>query len=121
MRTLRLIAIALGLVLMFVESWRSFDTGRPVMFWRVDLVVGLMLFVSAVLLNPDTTRRRAFFTGAWGLAVGMLFETFIRKFVSPETIDAGNFTMGQLTVFAAIALLISIYGLVSAILQPRVN
>ena len=121
MRQLRIVAILLGIALMLGESWRSFGHDRPLVFLLDDQIAGLMLIVSAYFMSKDTTRRRASFAAAWAVTAGMLYQGFFGKILSPETIDPGSFTAGQLVLLSGIALLISIIGAVVAIVHPRVH
>ena len=121
MRWLRIVAILLGLALMLGEIWRSYGHDRSLVFVLGHQIAGLMLIVSAYFMSRDTTRRRASFAGAWAVTAGMSYQGFFGKIVSPETIDPGSFTAGQIVLLSGIVLLVSIIGAVVAIAHPRVH
>ena len=115
---LRVIAVLLGLSLMIGEGYRSWGADRPVAFWIDDVLLGVLLIAGAVALTRETWMRRAFFTGAWGVNVGMLYSSFFSKVFAPQTANAGNFDLGLLTALIGVAFATAIAGFAASLLIP---
>lgn len=118
MKALRLIAIMGALALMVGEAYRSWGVGRPVAFWMDDMLAGGLLIVSAIMVGVPTVARRAFFTGAWGICVGMLYGSFFGKLFAPQDSDPGNFDLGLLTGLIGLAFAVAVAGMVASIVLP---
>lgn len=118
MKLLRVIAILGALALMLGEAYRSWGMGRPVAFWMDDMLVGGLLIASAILVARPTVARRAFFTGAWGIGVGMLYGSFFGKLFAPQDADPGNFDLGPLTALIGFSFAVSVAGMIASILLP---
>lgn len=118
MRALRVIAIVGALALMLGEAYRSWGMGRPVAFWMDDMLAGGLLIVSAMLVAVPTVARRTFFTGSWGIAVGMLYGSFFGKVFAPQDSDPGNFDLGLLTALIGSAFAVAVGGMIASILLP---
>ena len=118
MRTLRLIAVVGALALMLGEAYRSWGMGRPVAFWMDDMLAGGLLIASAILVAIPTVARRAFFTGSWGIAVGMLYGSFFGKVFAPQDANPGNFDLGVLTALIGLSFVVAVCAFVASILLP---
>ncbi|MBL8548352.1 MAG: hypothetical protein JNJ73_00100 [Hyphomonadaceae bacterium] len=118
MSALRLVAILLALSLMIGEAYRSWGAGRPAPLWLDDMFAGALLIGSALALRQETPARRAFFTGAWGVAAGLLYGSFFGKVFEPQTQNAGNFPLGLLTVLVGAAFAVAVAGFVFSLLIP---
>ncbi len=121
MKLLRILAIILGLSLMIGEAYRSWSAGRPVMLWMDDMIMGVMLISSAIMMKRDRFNRRAYFAAAWGVNAGLLYGSFFGKIFAPERINSGNFDMGVLTALVGIAFVVSVFGMIASIILPRQN
>lgn len=110
MRALRLVAIVLGASLIIGEAYRSWGVGRPAAFWLDDMIMGGLLIAAATLVGRPTPRRRALFTGAWGVACGMLYGSFFGKLFDPASDNPGNFEMGTLTALVGLAFAVAVAG-----------
>lgn len=123
MKALRIIAIIGALALMIGEAYRSWGVGRPVAFWMDDMLSGGLLIASAIMVGVPTVARRAFFTGAWGINVGMLYGSFFGKVFAPQDADPGNFNIGLLTALIGLAFAIAVAGMVASIVvsAPKVE
>jgi len=119
MKALRIWAVLLALSLMIGELWRSWGAGRDFVFIVDDQIMGAMLLWSAYLLKQQTLRRRAFFSAAWAVNVGMLYGSFFGKVVRPENAEAGNWDVGVLTALIGLAFLSAIIGMIASILLPH--
>ena len=118
MKLLRVIAILGALGLMLGEAYRSWGVGRPVAFWMDDMLAGGVLIASAILVARPTVARRAFFTGAWGIGVGMLYGSFFGKLFAPQEANPGNLDLGLLTALVGFAFIVSVVGMIASILLP---
>jgi hypothetical protein len=118
MNALRFLAIALSLSLMIGEAWRSWGAGRPVMFVMDDMLIGGFLIAAAIAVREDNLRNRAAFAAAWGTAAGMLYPSFFGKVFAPETVEAGNWDLGVLTILVGAAFIVSLAGMWLSITLP---
>lgn len=118
MKTLRILAIVFGVTAVTGEAYRSWGVGRPIAFWLDDVIAGSLLVSSAIAVGVETTRRRAFFSGAWGVAAGMCYLSFFEKVFAPETINTGNASLGSLTALAGVGLAATTAGLIASIVLP---
>jgi hypothetical protein len=115
MKTLRIIAVIGALALMIGEAYRSWGIGRPVAFWMDDMLAGALMIAAAIAVGRPTIGSRAFFSGAWGISVGMLYGSFFGKVFDPSSSNPGNFDLGVLTILIGIAFAISIAGFLASI------
>ena len=118
MKTLRALAILLGLSLILGEAYRSWGAGRPVAFWMDDMLMGGLLIAAAVAVGKETWARRALFTGAWGVNAGMLYGSFFGKIFDPTGTNPGNFDLGLLTALLGVAFATSIIGFTGSLMAP---
>ena len=118
MKTLRILAIIAAVVVMLGEGYRSWGMGRPLYAWLDDMLAGTMMIVAAVMAGRPTRARRAFFSAAWGVAVGMLYGSLFSKLADPGHADPGNFPVGLLTTLLGIAFVGAILGLIASITLP---
>jgi len=114
-RLLRIVAILGALALMIGEAYRSWGVGRPIAFWMDDMLAGSMMIAAAILVRRETIATRAFFSASWGVAVGMLYESFFGKLFDPTSADPGNFALGPLTALLGVAFVIALAGLYASI------
>lgn len=119
LRNLRAFAIIFALSVMCAEAWRSWGEMRPLAFVWDDTIVGLLMIFSALMLKKHTTRRRAFFSCAWGVNTGMLYGSFFEKLAEPEAIVAGNVNPNTLTFLIGLAFVISCFGTIASIMLSR--
>ncbi len=115
MRLLRVAAVILALSLMGGEAYRSWGAGRHVAFWVDDMLMGSLLIASAVAVRRETTRRRAWFSGAWGVSLGMLYGSFFSKLYPPPCVEAGNIPIAPLTTLVGVAFATAIVGFVASL------
>ncbi|MDQ0463689.1 vacuolar-type H+-ATPase subunit I/STV1 [Caulobacter ginsengisoli] len=118
MTILRIIALIHGLSLIIGETWRSWGAGRPLVFVVDDYLIGGFVILGAWLMRTDTLRNRALFAAAWGANAGMLYGSFFGKLVDPASSNAGNWSIGVLTWLVGLAFVVSVAGMVAAILLP---
>ncbi len=118
MKALRIIAVLGALALMIGEAYRSWGVGRPVAFWMDDMLAGALLIGAAIAVGRETMARRALFTGAWGVAGGMLYGSFFGKVFAPQDATPGNFDVGVLTILVGIAFTIAVIGFVWSLIAP---
>ncbi|NQY14226.1 MAG: hypothetical protein HRT81_10255 [Henriciella sp.] len=119
MKLLRIWAVLLALSLMIVEVWRSWGAGRELVFVIDDQIMGAMLIASAYLLKQQTLRRRAFFSAAWAVNVGMLYGSFFGKVVNPADAEPGNWDVNILTGLIGLAFVSAIIGMIASIILPQ--
>jgi hypothetical protein len=115
MKALRIAAVVGALALMIGEGYRSWGAGRPIAFWMDDMLAGALMIVAAIAVGRPTIQSRAFFSGTWGISVGMLYGSFFGKVFDPASSNPGNFDLGVLTILVGIAFTISIVGMVASI------
>lgn len=118
MKTFRYFSIALGLLNMLGEFYRSAGDGRHIMFVLDDTFLGLALIISALYFTKDTPPRRAFFAASWGAAAGGVYGSFFSKLLAEEPINSGNLNPTFLTVFLGVFFSITIIGVILAIRLP---
>ena len=118
MKALRYFTIALGLLNMLGEFYRSVGDGRHIMFVLDDTFLGLALIISALLFTKDTPPRRAFFAASWGAAVGGIYGSFFSKLLAEEPINSGNLNPNFLTGVLGVLFVISILAVILAIRLP---
>ena len=98
MRTFRNIAIALSVLVMIGEIYRSWGDGRHIAWVLDDILGGLYMIFAAVMFSKDTRSRRALFASAWGVAVGMLYMSFFSSLLSGDDFNSGNLNWQFLTI-----------------------
>lgn len=118
MKAFRYFTIALGLLNMLGEFYRSVGDGRHIMFVLDDTFLGLALILSALWFTKDTPPRRAFFAASWGAAAGGVYGSFFSKLLSDGPINSGNLNPTFLTAFLGVLFAISILGVILAIRLP---
>lgn len=119
MLVLRLVACGIAIVAMVGEGIRSWGIGRPIAFWMDDVILGSLLLIGAWVTGRETPRRRAFFSGAWGVAAGMAYLSFFQKVFDPVHQNAGNLSLGLLTVLAGAGLVLTVAGLIASVALPQ--
>ena len=118
MKAFRYFTMALGLVNMLGEFYRSVGDGRHIMFVLDDMFLGLALFFSALWFTKDTAPKRAFFAASWGAAVGGIYGSFFSKLLAEEPINSGNLNPNFLTGVLGVLFVISILAVILAIRLP---
>ena len=82
MKTFRHFTMALAVLIMVGEVYRSIGDGRHVMFVLDDVFLGLAMFFSALFFTKDTLPKRAFFAASWGAAAGGVYGSFFSKLLA---------------------------------------
>ncbi len=118
MKALRLFTVLIAIVLMVGEGYRSWGAGRPIVTWMDDMVLGALLIGAAWALRIETPRRRAFFTGAWGIAQGAVFVSLISKVLDPASTVAGNLQVSVLIGALAIIFASSVVAFAASLIIP---
>ena len=86
MKTFRHFTMALAVLIMVGEVYRSIGDGRHVMFVLDDVFLGLAMFFSALFFTKDTLPKRAFFAASWGAAAGGVYGSCL-LYTSPSPRD----------------------------------
>lgn len=115
---LRVWAVLLALSLMLGEVWRSWGAGRHFLFVIDDQLIGGLMLIAAYLLKKNTWRRRALFTGSWGIGIGMLYGSFFGKVIDSTSTNAGNWDVGILTALIGVAFVSAIMGFILSMVPP---
>ena len=118
MKTFRYFTIALGLINMLGEFYRSIGDGRHILFVLDDTFLGLALILSALWFTEDTPPKRAFFAASWGAAVGGIYGSFFSKLLSETPINSGNLNPDFLRGILGVLFAVSILSLILAIRLP---
>ena len=118
MKTFRYFTIALGLINMLGEFYRSIGDGRHILFVLDDTFLGLALILSALWFAEDTPPKRAFFAASWGAGVGGIYGSFFSKLLSETPINSGNLDPTFLTAILGLLFATSILGVILAIRLP---
>ena len=118
MRIFRHFTMALAVLIMVGEIYRSVGDGRHIMFVLDDVFLGLALFFSALFFTKDTLPKRAFFAAAWGAAAGGVYGSFFSKLLAEQPINSGNLDPIFLTSFLGVFFAISILCVILAIRLP---
>ena len=112
-------ACGFAMVAMVGEAYRSWGVGRPIAFWMDDVLMGSLLLAGACVTGNETPARRAFFTGAWGVAVGMAYLSFVEKVFAPEQQNPGNLPLGFLTMLAGTGLAVAVVAFIASVALPQ--
>ena len=118
MRIFRHFTMALAVLNMAGEVYRSIGDGRHIMFVLDDIFLGLALFFSALFFTKDTPPKRAFFAASWGAAAGGVYGSFFSKLLAEQPINSGNLDPVFLTSFLGVFFAISILCVILAIRLP---
>ncbi len=118
MKAFRYFTMALAILIMIGEVYRSMGDGRHIMFVLDDIFLGLAMLVAALNFTKDTPPRRAFFAASWGAAAGGVYGSFFYKLLSETPINSGNLNSTFLTTFLGVFLAISILCVILAIRLP---
>lgn len=118
MKAFRYFSMALAVLIMVGEVYRSVGDGRHIMFVLDDVFLGLAMFFSALWFTKDTLPKRAFFAASWGAAAGGVYGSFFGKLLSDGPINSGNLNATFLTAFLGVFFAISILGVILAIRLP---
>ena len=118
MKAFRSFTIALAVLIMVGEVYRSMGDGRHVMFVLDDVFLGLAMLLSALWFTKDTLPKRAFFAASWGAAAGGVYGSFFSKLLAEGPINSGNLNANFLTAFLGVFFTISILGVILAIRLP---
>ncbi len=70
------ISIALAILNIVGELYRSWGDGRNIVWVLDDVLSGLFLIFAALMFTSDTPKRRALFASAWGVGLGMVYMSF---------------------------------------------
>ncbi len=119
MKTFRYITIALAILLMIGEVYRSWGDGRNIVWVLDDFFVGLLLVSSAILFSKNTPARRAFFAGAWGAGLGMIYPSFFASLLDGAAFNSGNLDWRLLLGLKGFAFLVIIGAFILAIFMPH--
>jgi hypothetical protein len=117
-KALRLFTVSIALVLMIGEGYRSWGAGLPIATWMDDMVLGALLIGAAWALRTETPRRRAFFTGVWGIAVSGVFLSLLAKLIDPASTVAGNLHVSVLVGALAIIFIASVAAFAASLVIP---
>jgi len=118
MKAFRYFTMALGLINMLGEFYRSVGDGRHILFVLDDTFLGLALILSALWFTEDTPPKRAFFAASWGAAVGGIYGSFFSKLLSETPINSGNLNPDFLRGILGVLFAVSILSLILAIRLP---
>ena len=121
MKTFRYITIALALLIMVGEVYRSWGDGRNIVWVLDDFFVGSLLIAASLSFTKDTPARRAFFAGAWGAGLGMIYPSFFSSLLDGAAFNSGNLNWQFLLGFKGLAFLINIAAFILAIRLPYVD
>jgi hypothetical protein len=103
------VAVVLGAYLAIGEAVRTWGAGRPVYAWLDDFLLAALLFIAAA--QARRSHGPALFTGAFGVAAGMLYGSFFGHLAEWNQPDPGNLPQRCLTVAIGLAFGGSLIGL----------
>ena len=112
------ISIALALVNIVGEIYRSWGDGRNIVWVLDDVLAGLYLIFAALMFTKDTPARRALFASAWGVGLGMIYMSFFASLLSGDEFNSGNLNWQFLLFVKAVIFIGCILGVAAAILLP---
>jgi uncharacterized membrane protein len=118
MKAFRYFTMALAVLIMVGEVYRSIGDGRHIMWILDDIFLGLAMLIGAIYFTKDTPPRRAFFAASWGAAAGGVYGSFFSKLLSADPINSGNLNPTFLTAFLGVFFVISILCVILAIRLP---
>lgn len=117
-RALQILSLLLAVGLVVGESIRSWDVGRPFAAVADDFVAAGLLLLAAWLTGRPDHRARRIVVAVWALIAGAVLPNLVMKLADPAHMTPGNLSPGLLTALVGLALLVSLGGLVAAILLP---
>jgi hypothetical protein len=115
---LRVFTVLVALVLMAGEAYRSWGAGRAPASWMDDMALGALMLGAAWALRTETPRRRAFFTGVWGIALGSVFVSLLAKLIDPASAIAGNLQVSTLITALAVIFAATVIGFLASLSLP---
>jgi hypothetical protein len=120
-RTLRVLGVLHGSLLIAGEMVRSSGQGRPLVFVLDDVWIGGFVLIAALAFRPDRLARRAAFAAAWAANAGGLYGSFFGKLLAEEGASFhSNIPDELLTALIGLAFGISLFGMVATIaMKPR--
>jgi hypothetical protein len=117
-KLLRLVTVLFAFALMAGEAYRSWGVERAPLLWIDDMLIGASLVAAAVIVAKDQPRRRAFFSGMWGVTVGALYISAFTTWFDPVTVQVGGFSLIQMQVLIAVAFSVAILCLAASLVIP---
>ena len=118
MRALQIVSVLLAVGLVVGESIRSWGAGRPLAAVADDVVGAGLLLLAAWLTGRPDQRARRIVVAIWALVAGAALSNLAMKIADPAGMTSGNLSPALLTGLVGLALLVSLGGLVAAILLP---
>lgn len=118
MRALQILSVLLAVGLMVGESIRSWGVGRPFVHVADDFLAAGLLLLAAWLTGRPDHRARRIVVAIWAVIAASALPSLVVKIVAPASMTPGNLPPQLLTGLVGLALLVSIGGLVAAVLLP---
>jgi hypothetical protein len=86
-----------------------------------DFIAGAMLFWSAMLMRRPTLMARRFLSAAWGVAMWMLYGSFVLEFIDPVSGAAIGVPFSMVTLLVGLAFLVSVACFIASVFIPDAN
>jgi hypothetical protein len=120
-RTLRVLGVLHGSLLIAGELLRSWGQQRPLAFVLDDVWIGAFVLVSALAFRADRLARRAAFAAAWAANAGALYGSFFGKLFAEEGASFhSNIPDDVLTALIGLAFATSVFGTIATIaMKPQ--
>jgi len=94
MKKFRFFTILVSVINIIGELYRSNigfgGDGRHIVWVLDDVISGVILIIAALAFTQDTPARRAFFAGAWGIGLGMIYPSFFASLHGGANFNSGN-------------------------------
>ncbi len=118
MKTFRYLTILLALIIMIGELYRSYGDGRHIVWVLDDFFVGSLLIAAAINFTSDSLPKRAFFAGAWGVGLGMIYPSFFASLLDGAAFNSGNLNWKFLLGVKGFGFVMTIIAFILAIRMP---
>lgn len=90
-------ALALGIALPLVETWRRFDGLADWPSWLDDYIASALLLYGWYAGRGEVPRARPYLMAAWGYTLGMAYMSFFGQLSKGATTDPSGFSVAVVT------------------------
>ena len=111
----RRLAIVAGILLPLLELIRRRSELALWWHWIDDVLIGACLLTAAWAARAHPASRRPALAGAWGIASGMGYCSFVGHVLEAQARDVSGLPGGTLAAAVGAAWLIALYALASAL------
>jgi hypothetical protein len=118
LRFSRRAALALGIFLICIETWRrSHQLGDPAMWPSIfdDYLGGAFLIAASLIARRSVTKGRTWLAAGWGGATGMMFGSFFGQLMQHHAPDPSGVPTSCVVAFKGVLFALCIAGLTATL------